>query len=164
SAAPAAWRPAVIAPSPNASSAIGPKRAVRASRALRRANHLASPSVSGRPSAPRRARQLASASRAMRISAGRRSTAAPGSAPAPARLLARPEVACRHVDERRAERRGRAAQREEIVVRAAVEELRIRDRAGRDDAHDLAPHQLLAPAGHFHLFADRHLLTRADEP
>ncbi len=81
-----------------------------------------------------------------------------------ARRLAHPELARRDVDEGHAEGAGGAGEREEEVVGGAFEELGVGDRAGRDDADDLASHELLALGGRLHLLAHRHLASRADEP
>ncbi len=163
SAAPAACRPADIVPTPKASSAVGPKRATSRSRAGRGANHPGSPVVTATPSASPWPRHCPSASRATRSSAGRRSSAASSrAAPAPS-CSPDPEVPGGDVDEGRAERARRAMQREEEVVRGPVQELRVGDGARRDDADDLAPHQLLALGGRLHLLAHGDLLARSDE-
>jgi hypothetical protein len=78
-------------------------------------------------------------------------------------LLPDPEVPGGDVDEGRPEGARRAMQREEKVVRGPVQELRVGDGARRDDAHDLAPHELLALGRRLHLLAHGDLLARSDE-
>jgi hypothetical protein len=70
-------------------------------------------------------------------------------------LLPHPEVASGDVDEGRAEGTRGAMEREEEVVRGPVQELRVGDGARRDDAHDLAPDELLALGERLHLLARR---------
>ena len=163
SAAPAACRPAVIVPTPKASSAVGPKRATSRSRAGRGANHPGSPGrhrhaerfalAAPLPVGVARHQELGGPPEQRRLEQGG----------ARAVLLPHPEVPGGDVDEGRAEGARRAMEREEEVVRGPVQELRVGDGARRDDAHDLAPHQLLALGGRLHLLAHGDLLARADE-
>ncbi len=79
-------------------------------------------------------------------------------------VLARPELAGRHVDERHARALATAHDGEQEVVRAAREVRGVGHGAGRDHADHVAPQELLALAGGFHLLADRDLLAGLHEP
>ena len=119
--------------------------------------------VTATPSASPCPRHGPSASRATRSSAGRRSSAASSRA-APAPSCSPTQKSPVETSTRAAPRApGAAMEREEEVVRGPVQELRVGDGARRDDAHDLAPHQLLALGGRLHLLAHGDLLARSDE-
>src|SRR5262249_40868398 len=79
-----------------------------------------------------------------------------------------PELARGNVDEGGAQSPADASapsmQGEEEIVGRAVQILRVREGARRDDAHHLAAHDLLALARRLHLLAHRDLAARADQP
>ena len=80
------------------------------------------------------------------------------------RILPGPEFTGRHVDERDAGAFPAPRHREEEVVHTPGEICGVRDRARRDDAHDVAAKQLLAFARRLHLLADRDLPARLHQP
>ena len=77
-----------------------------------------------------------------------------------AEVLPGPELAGRHVDERDPGAFAAARHGEEEVVHAPGEIRGVRDRARRDDAHDVAAKPLLAFTGCLNLLADRDLPAR----
>ena len=80
------------------------------------------------------------------------------------RVLARPELAGRDVDERHAGRIAAGDDRQQKVVRRSFEVGGIRQRTWGDDPHDVAPQELLLAPGRLELLADRDLLPRVNEP
>ena len=107
--------------------------------------------------------------RATSSSRGRRiasSAATAAAAPGPSNSRGR-ELAGRDVEERQAPGRGRDAggrDRGEKRGLARLEVRRVGERAGRDDARDLAPDDALGLARILDLIADRDAIALADEP
>ena len=169
SAAPAAWSPAPSPPTPNPSRLSPLKWARRRSRAGSRRNQSGSPSVSGMPARGQRAAQRLVALAADEDLRGpaqqrglqERRPPAPVSSPAQNSPV---DTSARATPSVPPPLPAVTVNGEEIVAGGAVEHLRVGERAGRDDAHHLAPHELLAAAGRLHLLAHRHLLALADEP
>src|SRR2546426_11239169 len=78
-------------------------------------------------------------------------------------VLADPELPRGHVEQRHAPRLASSDDRQEKIVRGARQVGRVGDRAGRDDADDVALQELLRPARRLELLRDRDLPARPDE-
>ena len=79
-------------------------------------------------------------------------------------VLAHPEVAGRHVEQRHAGGGTAAAERHQEVVGGARQVGAVGQRAGRHHAHHVAVEQLLARASALHLLADGDLLAGLHQP
>ena len=75
----------------------------------------------------------------------------------------RPQLACRGVQQRDRGALLRDGDRSEPERLAGLERVLVDQRPGRDQPHDLAPHQLLSRTGNLHLIADGHLVPGGDQ-